>query len=129
MGRPLHFSVLITSGFSNNNNLRNNNSTITQLTHLEQENAPIEVRGDDFAECDMEIQNEAVEFEENMPLTVFRKSDSTACRESDGYCFNVVELINDIDFKMTSRSKVIKKNLTFHCEDEEDAVIFQREDQ
>ena len=50
--------------------LRKNNSTITQLTQLEQEHAHIEVRGDDFAECDVETQNEAEEFEENMPLTV-----------------------------------------------------------
>ena len=42
---------------------------------LEQEHAPVEVRGDDFAECDVKIQNEAVEFEENMSLTVFRKGD------------------------------------------------------
>ena len=61
----------------------------------------------------MEIQNEAVEFEENMPLTVFRKGDLIACGESDayGYCFNVIELKNDIDFKkMTSRSKVKGKS-------------------
>ena len=78
----------------------------------------------------MEIQTEAVEFEENMPLTVFRKGDLVACRENDGYCFNVIELTNDIDFKkMTSRSKVKGNILTLHCEDEEDAVIFQREDQ
>ena len=78
----------------------------------------------------MEIQNEAVEFEENVPLTVFRKDDLTACRESDGYCFNVIELTNDIDFKkMTPRSKVKGNILTLHCEDEEDAMIFQREDQ
>ena len=64
---------------------KKNNSTITQLTQLEQENSPIEVREDDFAECDVEIQNEAVEFEENMPLTVFRKGDLIAFRESDGY--------------------------------------------
>ena len=130
MGRPLHSSVLITTGFSNNNSsLKNNNSTITQLTQLEQQHAPIEVDGDDFAECDVEIQNEAVEFEENMPLIVFRKGDLIACRESDGYCFSVTELTNDIDFKMTSRSKVKGNILTLHCEDEEDAVIFQREDQ
>ena len=129
MGNPLHSLVLITTGFSNNNSLRNNNSTITQLTQLEQEHAPTEFRGDDFAECDVEIQNEAVEFEENMPLTVFRKGDLITCRGSDGYCFNVIELTNDIDFKMTSRSKVKGNTLTLHCEDEEDAVIFQREDQ
>ena len=129
MGRPLHFSVLITTGFSNNNSLWNNNSTITQLTQLEQENAPVDVRGDDFAECDVEIQNEAVEFEENMLLTVFRKGDLIACRKSDGYCFSVIELTNDIDFKMTSRSKVKGNILTLHCEDEKDAVMFQREDQ
>ena len=71
-----------------------------------------------------------MEFEENMPLTVFRKGDLIACRESDGYCFDVIELTNDIDFKkMTSRSKVKGNILTLHCEDEEDAVIFQREDQ
>ena len=105
--------------------LRKNNSTIVQQTQLEQEHAPIEVRGDDFAECDVEIQNEAVEFEENVPLTVFRKSDLIACGKSDGYCFNVIELTNDIDFKkMTSRSKVKGNILPLHCEDEEDAVIF-----
>ena len=72
-----------------------------------------------------------MEFEENVPLTVFsRKGDLIACRESDGYCFNVIELTNDIDFKkMTSRSKAKGNILTLHCEDEEDAVIFQREDQ
>ena len=74
----------------------------------------------------MEIQNEAVEFVENMPLTVFRKGDLIACRESDGYCFSVIEVTNDIDFKkMTSRSKVKGNMLTLHCEDEEDAVIFK----
>ena len=128
-GTPLTSSVLITTGFSNTNSLRNNNSTTTQLTQLEQEHVHIEVRGDVFAECDVEIQNEAVEFEENMPLTVFRKDDLIACRESDGYCFNIIELTNDIDFKMTSMSKVKGNILTLHCEDEEDAVIFQREDQ
>ena len=35
--------------------LRKNNSTITQLTQVEQEHVPIEVREDDFAECDVEI--------------------------------------------------------------------------
>ena len=55
----------------------------------------------------MEIQNEAVEFEKTMPLTVFRKGDLIAFRESDGYCFNIIELTNDIDFKkMTPRSEV-----------------------
>ena len=29
---------------------------------MEQEHSPTDVRGDDFAECDVEIQNEAVEF-------------------------------------------------------------------
>ena len=47
----------------------------------------------------VEIQNEAVEFEENMPLTVFRKCDLIAFRGSDGYCFNITELTNDIDFQ------------------------------
>ena len=88
------------------------------------------VRGDEFAECDVEIQNEALEFEENMPLTVFRKDDLIAFRESDGYCCNVIELTNDIDFmKMTARSKAKGNMLTLHSEDEEDVVIFQREDQ
>ena len=87
--------------------LRKNNSTITELTQLEQEHAPIEVRGDNFAECDVEIQNEAVEFEENMSLSVFRKDDLIAFRESDGYCFNVIDLTNDIDFKrVTPRAKI-----------------------
>ena len=64
----------------------------------------------------METQNEAVEFEENMPLTVFSKGDLIACRESDGYCFNVIELTNDIDFKkMTSRSKVKGNILTIRA--------------
>ena len=89
---------------------------------------PIEVRGDDFAECDVEIQNEALEFEENMSLTVFRKDDLIAFRESDGYCFNVIELANDINFKkMTPRSKANKNMLTLYSEDEEDLLIFQRE--
>ena len=109
---------------------RKNNSTITQLTQLEQERAPIEVCGDNFAECDVEIQNEAAECEENMSLTVFRKDDLIAFRESDGYCSNVIELTNDIDFKrMTPRAKVKGSILTLHSEDEEDIVIFQREDQ
>ena len=68
----------------------------------------------------MEIQNEAVEFEENMSLTVFRKDDLIAFRESDGYCSNVIELTNDIDFKrMTPRAKVKRSILTLHSEDEE----------
>ena len=47
-----------------------------------------------------------------------------------GYCCNIIELINDIDFKkMTPRSKVKGNILTLHSEDEEDVVIFQREDQ
>ena len=76
----------------------------------------------------MEIQNEALEFEENMPLTVFRKDDLIAFWESDRYCFNVIELTNDIDFKkMTPRSKAKGNMLTLHSEDEEDVVIFQRE--
>ena len=88
---------------------------------------PTEVRGDDFAECDMEIQKETLEFEENMPLTVFRKDDLIAFRESDGYCFNVIELTNDIDFKkMTPRSNAKGNMLTFHSEDEEDVVIFSK---
>ena len=88
-----------------------------------------EVRGDDFAECDVEIQNEAVEFEENMPLSVFRKGDLIAFRGSDEYCLNIIELTDDIDFKrMTPRSKVKGNILTLHFEDEEDVVIFQRED-
>ena len=67
----------------------------------------------------MEIQNEAVEFEENMPLTVFRRDDLIAFRGSDGYCFNIIELTNDIDFKkMTPRSKVKGNILTLHSEDE-----------
>ena len=105
--------------------LRKNNSTITQLTQLEQEHAPAEVRGDDFAECDVEIQNEAVEFEENMPLIVFRKGHLIAFRGSD---FNIIELTNDIDFrKVTPRSKVKGNILTLHSVYEEDVVIFQRE--
>ena len=78
----------------------------------------------------MEIQNESVESEETMPLTVFRKGDLIAFRRSDEYCFNIIELTNYIDFKkMTPRSKVKRNILTFHSEDEEDVVIFQREDQ
>ena len=77
----------------------------------------------------MEIQNEAVEFKENMPLTIFRKGDLIAFRESDGYSLNIIELTNDVDFKrMTPRSKVKGNILTLHSEDEEDVVIFQRED-
>ena len=77
----------------------------------------------------MEIQNEAVEFEENMPLTVFRKGNLIAFRESDGYCLNIIEFTNDIDFKrVTPRSKVKGNILALHSEDEEDVVIFQRED-
>ena len=106
--------------------LRKKNSAITQLTQLEQEHSPIEVRGDDFAECDVEIQNEAVDFVENMPLTVFRKGDLIAFRGSAGYCFNIIKLTNNIDFKrMTPRSKVKGNILTLHSEDEEDVAIFQ----
>ena len=77
----------------------------------------------------MKIQNEAVEFEENMPLTVFRKGDLIACRGSDEYCLNVTGLTNDIDCKrMTLRSKVKGNIFKLHSEDEEDVVIFQRED-
>ena len=48
-----------------------------------------------------------MDFEENKPLTVFRKDDLIAFRGGDGYCFNIFELTNDIDFKrMTPRSKV-----------------------
>ena len=109
--------------------LRKNNSTIPQLTQLEQEHTAIEVRGDDFAECDLETQNETVDFEENMPLTVFRKGDLIAFRGSDGYCFNIIQLTNNIHFKrMTPRSKVKENILTLHSEEEEDVVIFQRED-
>ena len=65
-----------------------------------------------------------------MPLTVFRKGYLIAFRGSDGYCFSIIELTNDIDLtKMTPRSKVKRNILTFHSEDEEDEVIFQREDQ
>ena len=42
-------------------------------------------------------QNEAVEFEENMSLTLFRIGDLIAFRGSDGYCFNIIEITNDID--------------------------------
>ena len=70
-----------------------------------------------------------MEFEENMPLTVFRKGDLIAFRESDRYCLNIIELTNNIDFKRrTPRSKVKGNILTLHSEDEEDVVIFQRED-
>ena len=65
-----------------------------------------------------------------MPLTVLRRSNLIACKESDGYCFNIIKLTNDIDFKkVTNRSKVKGNILTFHSEDEEDVVLFQREDQ
>ena len=77
----------------------------------------------------MDIQNEAVEFEENMPLTVFRKGDLIAFRGRDEYCLNIIELTNDIHFKrMTPRSKVKGNILTLHSEDEKDVVIFQRGD-
>ena len=70
-----------------------------------------------------------MEFEENMPLTVFRKGDLIAFRESDRYCLNIIELTNNIDFKRrTPRSKVKGNILTLHSEDEEDVVIFQTED-
>ena len=69
----------------------------------------------------MQIQNEAVEFEENMPLEVFKKSDLIAFRGSDRYCFNIIELTNDIDFKkMTPRSKVKGNILILDSIDEED---------
>ena len=92
--------------------------------------APIEVRGDDFAACDVEIQNEAVEFEQNMPLTVFRKGDLIAFGGSDGYCFDIIELTNDTDSKkMTLLTKVKGNILTLYSKDEQNVVIFQREDQ
>ena len=34
-----------------------------------------------------------------MPLTVFKEGDLIACRGSDGYCFNVIELTGDADLK------------------------------
>ena len=78
----------------------------------------------------MEIQNEAVEFEENMPLTVFQNGDLIAFGGSDGYCFDIIELTNDIDSKkMTPRSKVKGNILTLYSEDEQNVVTFQREDQ
>ena len=44
---------------------------------------------------------------ENNPLTVCRKDDLIAFRGSNGYCFNIIELTDGIDFKkMTPRSKV-----------------------
>ena len=46
---------------------KNNSAQLHKLTQLEQEHAFIEVCGDDFAECDVEIQNEAVEFEKTCP--------------------------------------------------------------
>ena len=50
-------------------------------------------------------------------------------RRSDEYCLNVIGLTNDIDFKrMTPRSKVKGNILKLYSEDEEDVVIFQRED-
>ena len=71
-----------------------------------------------------------MEFEENVPLTVFRKGDLIACKESDEFCCNVIELTNDIGFKKMTSKSIVKGNiLTLHCEDEENAVIFQREDQ
>ena len=63
-----------------------------------------------------------------MSLIVFRKSDLIAYRGSDRYCFNIIELTNDIDFKkMTPRAEVNGNILTFHSEDKEYVVIFQRE--
>ena len=48
-----------------------------------------------------------MEFEENKPLTLFRKDDLIAFRGSNGNCFNIIELTNGIDFKkMTPRSTV-----------------------
>ena len=71
-----------------------------------------------------------MEFEENMPLTVFRNGDLIAFRGSDGCCFNIIKLTNDIDFrKMPPRSKVKGNILTLHSKDEEDVVIFQGDDQ
>ena len=70
-----------------------------------------------------------MEFEENIPLTVFRKDDLISFRGSDGHCFNIIELTNDIDFEMTPRSKVKGNILTLHSEYEEDVVKLQREDQ
>ena len=59
-----------------------------------------------------------------MPLTVFRKGDLMAFRESDGYYFNIIEPTNDIDFKkMTPKSKVKGNILTLYSEDEEHVVI------
>ena len=64
-----------------------------------------------------------------LSIYVFRKDDLIAFRGSDEYCLKIIELTNDIDLKrMTPRSKVKGNILTFHSEDEEDVVIFQRED-
>ena len=80
-----------------------------------------------------------MDFEKNKPLTVFRKDDLIAFREGDGYCFNIIELTNDIDFKkMTPRSKVkgtLKGKETSSCssEDEEqqesvvDPIVYVRQ--
>ena len=90
-----------------------------------------------MSECDVEIQNEAVDFEENKPLTVFRKDNLIA--GSDGYFLNIIKLTKGIDFKkMTPRSKVKentrgKETSSSGSEDEEqqesvvDIVVYVRQ--
>ena len=60
-----------------------NDSSIDQLTQLEQELLHVEINREDYSEHEA-IQNEVMEFEVNVPLTVFREGDLIAFRGSDG---------------------------------------------
>ena len=105
-----------------------NNSSIDQLTQLEQEHLHVEINREDYSELEVEIQNEVTEFEVNMPLIVFKEGHLSTFRGSDAYYFNVIEPTGDVDFKkMTSRSKMKGNILILHSED--DGVAFQREEQ
>ena len=60
-----------------------------------------------------------MESEVNMSLTVFKDGNLIAFRDSDGYCFNVIELTGDLELKkVTPSSKV-----TLYPEDDE--AVFQ----
>ena len=95
-----------------------NNSSIDQLTQIEQEHLYVAINREDYSDHEVEIQNEAVEFEVNMPLTAFKAEDLIACR---GYCFND-------DFKKMTPRSILKGNiLTLYSG--HDVVVFQGEEQ
>ena len=69
------------------------------------------------------FKTEGMEFEANVPPTVFKEGNLIAFRDSDGYYFNVIELTGDV----TRMSKVKENILTLYSED--DVVAFQQEEQ